>query len=123
MSADTSRVEYANKSGADMTKVLDSTSLALNAWGRILGLQPRMLDAIVVDSMKFELNQIVSLRQMLALRDQMVAGALKGKNAVRTKTQALEAARLKYQQGPRVDKAQSSLTEVREGRGACTCVC
>lgn len=52
-----------------MQAVIKKTGMALGAWSKILSLQPLMLTAILHDTLKFELGQIVALKELFKQRD------------------------------------------------------
>lgn len=52
-----------------MQAVIKKTGMALGAWSKILSLQPLMVTAILHDTLKFELGQIVALKELFKQRD------------------------------------------------------
>jgi hypothetical protein len=61
-----------SESEADLDAVADTIGMGLTAWGKIVEFQPRMLDALLHQSFKFEMTQVVNMRELLKQREEMM---------------------------------------------------
>ena len=61
-----------------MAAVVSKTTMAMADWEKILSLNPLMLTAIIHDTLKFEVGQIVALKELLRQRDTCVVSGYWG---------------------------------------------
>ena len=69
--SDEKRVEYVNKSGADLLEVLDGMGRCFTSWAQVATFHPHILEQLLYEVLKYELANITEMRKLLDGLDAM----------------------------------------------------